>query len=92
MRQSVSKTIAAQNIFSDALVVDAGTRISLSIQPGSATTVTLQRRLDGTNWRDVQSWTAAVEATCVADEGGEYRLGVKTGNYGASTTVRLGVG
>ena len=88
----VSATIAAQNTFTGSLHLALGERVSVSVQPGAATTVTLQRRMDGTNWRDVFSWTADAEKTYVADESCGVRIGVKTGDYGASTTVRLGKG
>ncbi len=92
-RVPVSATIAAQNTFTGVLRVDAGSRVSVSAQPGASTTVTLQRRLDGDpTWYDVDSWSADIEFTYVVDEGCDLRIGVKTGAYGASTTVRLGVG
>ncbi len=87
---SVSATITAQNTFSADFHALAHDRVSVSVQPGASTTVTLQRKLDGTNWRDVESWTVDAEATYVADESCVLRVGVKTGDYGASTTVRLG--
>ena len=89
-KNSVSATITAQNVFSEYIHVTVGDRVSISAQPGAGTTVTLQRMLDGINWRDVESWTVDVESTYVADESCDIRLGVKTGDYGASTTVRLG--
>lgn len=89
---SVSATIAAQNTFTGSLGLPAGGRISVSAQPGASTTVTLQRRFDGTNWRDVDAWSVDVETSYVADESCDIRIGVKTGDYGASTTVRLGIG
>ncbi len=91
-KDSVTKTIGAQNIFTDELLVDEGDRVSVSGQPGAASTVTLQRRMDGTNWRDVNAWSADVETTYVVDEACILRFGIKTGDYGASTTVRLGKG
>ncbi len=91
-KDSESATIVAENTFTDPMLVDEDDRASVSAQPGASTTVTLQRRMDGTNWRDVEAWTADVESTYVADEACLLRLGVKTGDYGASTTVRLGKG
>jgi hypothetical protein len=85
----VTATIAAQNTFSDALLVHPGEKVAVSLQPGAATTVTVQRRLDGSNWRDIADYTSDYEGTYEVDTGCEIRAGVKTGNYGASTTVFL---
>ncbi len=85
----VAKTLAAQNTFSDALLVQPGDKVAVSLQPGAATTVTVQRLLTGSSWRDIQNYTADYEGTYEADCPCEIRAGVKTGNYGASTTVLL---
>ena len=90
--RSVSATITAQNTFSDTLSLGPNERASISAQPGAATTVTLQRMMDGVNWRDVDAWSTGVESSYVVDESCELRIGVKTGDFGASTTVRLGEG
>jgi len=86
---SESETIEAQNLFTTAMPVSPGTKVSVSVQPGAGTVVTLQRRLDGTNWRDVDSFAADTEVTYVSDANSDIRVGVKTGDYGASTTVLL---
>lgn len=91
-RDSKSATIGAQDTFSDQMQVDEGDQVSVSAQVGAASTVVLQRRLDGTNWRDVEEWTADIEGTYAADEACLLRIGIKTGDYGASSTVRLGKG
>lgn len=90
----VTADITAQNTFTDPLVVQAGERAAISSSGGAtSTTVTLQRRLDGANWRDVQSWVADVEASYQADAACELRLGVKTGGFGSGTqALRLQVG
>ena len=87
-----SATIAAQNIFTDSLQVDKGEVVSISAQPGAASTVTLQRKIDGVNWRDVEQWAVDIELSYHTDEACLLQIGVKTGDYGASTTVRIGKG
>lgn len=91
-RESESATIGAQDTFTEPMQVDEGDQVSVSAQVGAASTVVLQRRLDGTNWRDVEEWTVDIEGTYAADEGCLLRIGIKTGDYGASSTVRLGKG
>jgi len=86
-------TITAQDSFTAGIPVHPEDRVSISLSGISDSTVTLQRKIDGTNWRDVKTYTANAEETYVADEAGEVRAGVKTGDYGTDTVVaRLGVG
>ena len=88
---NVEAAITAQDTFTEPLDVGPGERVSISIDIGTSTTATLQRKLDGENWRDVQSWSANAEETYEGDEQCPIRLGVKSGNYGSgATTVRLG--
>ena len=90
---NISASISTQNTFTGALSVPAEARTSVSVSGTFVATVTLQRRLDGANWRDVQTWTGEMEVTYVADESQDLRLGVKTGDYTSGTvTARLGVG
>jgi len=75
-------TISAQNTFCTALRLLNGGNFNISISGTWAGTVTLQRSFDGTNWFDVDSWTANIQATAYDPEPGvSYRLGIKTGNY-----------
>ena len=92
---STSASITAQNTFTDAFAsVPANIRMSVSISGTYVATVTLQRMCDGTNWRDIQSWTSTVaEVTYHADENCSVRIGVKTGDFTSGTAVlRLGMG
>jgi hypothetical protein len=85
--------ITAQDTFTDAMEVNEGARVAISVDIGTSTTVTLQRRLDGSNWRDVTdgSFSSDTEKTYVADSDCDLRIGVKSGDYGSgTTTVRLG--
>lgn len=90
---NASATITAQDTFTAAVPIHPRQRVSVSLSGISDSTVTLQRKVDGTNWRDVKNYTANAEETYVADEAGDVRVGVKTGGYGTDTVVaRLGVG
>jgi hypothetical protein len=87
--QSVSA--GAQNIFSPALPVPSKTAVSVSVSGTFVGTVTLQRRFDGGAWHDHSTWTAIAETTYDVDEGGELRIGIKTGGYTSGTAVcRIG--
>jgi len=63
-----------------------GGRFDLSISNAWVGTVTLQRSFDGTNWLDIEEWTANTEA--VVDEPSKnvyYRIGMKNGDYTSGT-------
>jgi len=91
-RKSVSKSITAQNVFTDSIQVDKGDAGSISVSGTFVGTVTFQRRLDGVNWRDIETYIAETEKDFEAGEGSEIRLGVKTGDYTSGTIeARLGV-
>lgn len=96
VRRSVSAAVTAQNSFTDPLPVEAGARVSVSVSGTFTATVSLQRLLDGANWRTVafeDAITAPIELTYVADEGCHLRLGVATGDFSdGSVTCRLGKG
>ena len=82
----VTKSIAAENIFSDALALRGD--FSLSISGLSDSTVTVQRSFDGgSNWADVDTFTSSYEGNGYEAVGAQYRAGVKTGDYGSDTVV-----
>lgn len=100
--QTVSANIAAQNVFTSEIRVSGLASHSGSISSrsfaititglsGSGSTVTLQRSIGAPgSWTDVESYT--VDTTKNYDDGLDnqiiyYRIGVKTGNYGAGTQV-----
>ncbi len=88
-----SASITAANNFTDPLSVRPEEGASVSVSGTWSATVHLQHRLDGTNWRDVESYTANTEKVYTAGEGCDVRIGVKTGNFTSGTVVvRLGVG
>ena len=81
----VTKTISAQNTFSDGLSLRGD--FSLSISGVSDSTVTVQRSFDNSTWADVDSFTANYEGNGYEGVGALYRAGVKTGDYGSDTVV-----
>lgn len=84
----ITKTITAQNTFSDVMQLDKGQLMAMSISGISGDTVTLQRRYNAAgDWRDVATYTADAELGFVAECGMEARMGVKTSNYSAGTIV-----
>ncbi len=87
MPGSVSKTITAQNTFSDPLVVRK--KFNFSVSGISGDTVWIQRSFDsGLTWKDVKSYAADQEDTGEETETGIlYRFGVKTGGYSAGTII-----
>ncbi len=87
MRKSVTKTVTGANQFSDAVELTGYFNISIS---GSWTaTVTVQRSFDsGSNWLDVETWTANTEEYGLESEKGiYYRVGVDTGDYTTGSVV-----
>lgn len=93
MAQLTTKTISAQNTFTDAVLIRAG-YFSLSIQGLTDSTVTVQKSYDQdtiTNWEDVDTFTASSEEVGFEPEAVYYRAGIKTGDYGSDTvTIRIG--
>jgi hypothetical protein len=83
MSLSVTAAITAQNTFTDPLRI-AGW-FSVSISGTFAANVTVQRSVDGSTWRDVNTFTAPFEGTGVEPDVMYYRVGVKTGQYTSGT-------
>jgi len=84
---SVSKTIGAQNIFSDSIELIGKFNVSISGIVGD--TVVVQRSFDnGTLWKDRESYTSDDEVVLEEPERGVlHRIGVKTGGYGTGTIL-----
>lgn len=83
---SVSKTIGAQNTFSDSLPLVG--HFNLSISGTFVATVTVQRSFDsGSTWLDVDTFTAATETYGFDPQQVYYRAGVKTGDYTSGSVV-----
>lgn len=89
MATIASKSITAQNSFTDAVQITGWFNVSIS---GTfSATVVAQRSTDNVTWRDVDSWTAPAEDVGMEPEVMWYRVGVKTGGFTSGTVVvRLG--
>jgi hypothetical protein len=87
-----TKTITAQNTWSDAVTLVGD--FTLSISGTFAATVTVQRSHDnGVSWRDVDTFNSATEENGYEPEYVKYRVGVATGDFtSGSVVVRLGKG
>jgi len=92
----VEKSITAENVFSDWLFVDGGSRFSLNIKGTFVATVTLQKTYDGgiTIYDDEITFVKpSSDISLPLSESAQYRIGVLTGNYTSGTVqVRLGRG
>jgi hypothetical protein len=90
MSTIASAAITAQNTFTPKAKLEGN--FSISISGTFVATVVVQRSPDGTNWFDVNSFTAPFEGTGYEPEEMFYRIGVKTSGFGSGTVnVRLGV-
>lgn len=98
----VTKTISAQNTFSDPMEMDEGevAAISIGCDGTWSGTIVVQRRFGGQQtWRNVQpaigtdGFTESAEVDYEASCGQEIRVGCQTGDYSAGTAsiaIRLG--
>ena len=82
---SSTGSITAQNTGITGIFVKG--QFSIDISGTWVATVFLQRSYDGSNWRDVESYTANCELTYEDKVGSTYRLFVKTGGYTSGTVV-----
>lgn len=85
----VTKTITAQNQFSDVLRVAGRRIVNLSITSTAlSATLHLQRkRPEDSTWGDVTSFTANAEKIIESVGKWDYRIGVKTGNFTSATAL-----
>lgn len=83
--KSGTASIVAENTGMTGVEVEG--QFNVSISGTWVATVWLQRCYDGTNWRDVKSYTANAEESLEDRTGATYRLFVKTGGYTNGTVV-----
>lgn len=89
MATLTTKTISAQNTFTDAVLTEG--YFNLSISGTFAATVTVQRSWDSSTWYDVDTYTAPVQEVGFDPEFTYYRAGVKSGDYtSGSVVIRFG--
>ena len=86
-RKSVTRSIAAENLYTDSVQVVG--YFNLSISGTWVATVTVQRSFDqSATWHDVDTWTTNAEEYGLEPEGGiHYRVGIKTGEFTSGTCV-----
>ena len=93
MTQEVLASITAQNTFTDPMVLQGYFSVSVTGIAGG-TVVTIQRitGVDGSNYTDVDTFNANTESYGYEPEAVQYRIGVKTGEFGSGTCkVRIGL-
>lgn len=90
----ITKSISAQNTFSDNLAI-LNRPFNFSLSGTWVATVYLQRSFDtGVTWLDLEFFTINIERVGVEPEVGTlYRFGVKTGDFTSGTVIgRLSFG
>jgi hypothetical protein len=85
MATLTTKTISAQNTFTDAALTEG--YFNLSISGTFVATVTVQRSWDATTWYDIDTYTAPTQEVGFDPEFTYYRAGVKTGAYTSGDVV-----
>ena len=90
MAERTSKAISAENTWTDPVYIEG--YFNLSISGTFSATVTVQRSYDkGSNWVDVDSFTAPAEEVGFDPEYCKYRIGCKSGEYSSGTVnIRIG--
>jgi hypothetical protein len=93
MSGEVTKSITAQNTFSDEITIQGYFNVSITgIAGGTVVTVQRQTGVDGTTFTDVDTFSSNTETYGYEPEAVQYKIGVKTGDYGSGTCkVRLGL-
>ena len=90
---ATTKTLSAENTFTDAVLIigDFNISIAASASPAFSGTVTAQRSTDSTVWRDVDTWVStSAEEVGYDPIKNFYRAGIKTGSYTAgSVTITI---
>ena len=83
---TVTKSVSAENTWSDALEVLND--FDLSISGTFVGTVTVQRSFDGGSvWRDVDTFTSPIETSGFQPSFSNYRVGIASGGYTSGTAV-----
>ena len=93
MTAEVTKSITAQNTFSDEITLQGYFSMSITgIAGGTVVTVQRLTGVDGSTFTDVEEFSADAERYGYEPEAVKYKIGVKTGDFGSGTCkVRLGL-
>lgn len=93
MTTYVTKTITAQNTFTDTVFFDGDFNFSISGTFANNVIITVQRSTDGSSWKDVDTFTKAGEFVGYEPEPNMYyRAGCKTNEFGSGSSVVLRIG
>jgi hypothetical protein len=93
MSTYATKTITAQNTFTDAKTFSGDFTFSISGTLGSGTKVTVQKSYDGSTFLDVDSFTEIGEFVGYEPEPSvHYKAGIKTGDLSGSSNLTLRFG
>jgi hypothetical protein len=84
---ATTKTISAQNTFTDTIHIVGD--FNLSISGTFVGTVTVQRSTDEVGWRDVNTFSAPFEGVGYDPVKNYYRAGIKTGDYTSGSAALL---
>ena len=88
--RKASASITAQNTFTSAVeAISDSSDIGASISGTFTATITIQRSLDGgATWNDLPTtYTGPAEINIIPVRSAQYRVGVKTGDFGSGTAV-----
>ena len=85
MSRVVTRTITAANQFTDSIRISGP--FDLSISGTFDAIITVQRSYDNSTWRDVDTFTEAVEMTGTQGEIAWYRVGVKTSEFTSASDL-----
>ena len=93
MSTYTTKTITADNTFTDTVFFDGDFNFSVSGTFNNNPIVTVQRSTNGSSWVDVDTFTKAGEFVGFEPEPNMYyRAGCKAGEFGSSSSIVLRFG
>jgi hypothetical protein len=84
----ISQSVTAQNQFTAPFKVNKGDRVGINLTGTWTATVTVQQKVDGTNFDDTAyTYTTNGIRSIIADFDGDMRVGVKTGGFTSGTVT-----
>ncbi len=86
-RDKVEESLSAENTFTEILQIDANDRYAVSVSGTFVATVTIQRRFDGVNWHNIESYTVETEKDGIAAAGQQIKIGILSGDYTSGTAL-----
>lgn len=86
-REIVSRSVGAADQWTEPLRLFQRELADVSVSGTFVATVSLQRRVDGSNWRTVKDYTEPAEDVMEAGGLQDVRVGVATGDFTSGTAV-----